>query len=142
MKKAASRGLFHATGGLTAADGATKLAHDLSAPIFQPAMIRFVALAALIAASVPHALAQTRDPNLGRNLAANCANCHGTEGHAVGGMPILAGRARGELVHMLKDFRNGKRSSTVMQQLARGYSDEQLEAVSDFLSRQAPGAAR
>ena len=105
-------------------------------------MIRSVALAARIAASVPHALAQTGDPNLGRNLAANCAKCHGTEGHALGGMPMLAGRARSELVRMLKEFRDGRRSSTVMQQLAKGYSDKQLEAVSDFLSRQPRGAAR
>src|SRR5256885_3102448 len=39
------------------------------------------------------ALAQGTDPNLGRNLAAACANCHGTNGASLQGMPSLAGQA-------------------------------------------------
>ena len=50
------------------------------------------ALCLLAATSVAHAA----DPNLGRNLAATCANCHGTNGHAVkgGGLDSLAGMER------------------------------------------------
>ncbi len=84
------------------------------------------------------AYAQSGDPNLGRNLAANCAPCHGTNGRATGGMASLAGRQRAELVRALQDFRDGKRPATVMQQLAKGYTDAQIEALSDFLSRQKP----
>jgi len=57
-------------------------------------MIRFPAVTAALSlclASSP-GVAQTSDPNLGRNIAANCANCHGTDGRSVGGMPSLAGR--------------------------------------------------
>ena len=36
--------------------------------------------------------AQGTDPNLGRNLAAACANCHGTNGVSQQGMPNLAGQ--------------------------------------------------
>ncbi len=96
------------------------------------------ALLALMVAAVQAAHAQPADPDLGRNLAANCAPCHGTEGHAIGGMPSLAGRPREALVKALHDFRDGKRPATVMQQLAKGYTDAQIEALSDFLSRQKP----
>ena len=30
------------------------------------------------------------DPNLGRDVAANCANCHGTDGRSQGIIPALA----------------------------------------------------
>jgi cytochrome c553 len=99
-------------------------------------MIRPVALATLLAACLPVARAQPADPYLGRNLAANCANCHGTNGRGVSGMPALAGRSRAELEAMLKGFRDGKRGGTIMPQLAKGYTDVQIAAMSDFLSRQ------
>jgi len=92
-------------------------------------------LAACIAVP-PCAVAQGADANLGRALAANCAPCHGTNGHSVGGMPGLAGRPREELVRTLEDFREGRRPATVMQQLARGYTDAQIRALCEFLSRQ------
>jgi sulfide dehydrogenase cytochrome subunit len=107
-------------------------------------MIRSIALAALLAACVPPSMAhaQAGDPNQGRNLAANCANCHGTNGRSVAGMPALAGRPRIELVQLLKGFRDGERPATVMAQLAKGYTDAQIEAVCDFLSRQPASASR
>ena len=37
---------------------------------------------AMLLASAPWAQAQTQDTNLARNLAATCANCHGTDGNA------------------------------------------------------------
>ena len=73
---------------------------------------------------------------MGRNLAANCANCHGTNGHSVGGMPALAGRPRDQLAQLLRDFREGKRPSTVMQQLAKGYTDQQIDAVCEYFASQ------
>ena len=50
----------------------------------------------------------------------------------------LAGRQRAELLQQLKDFREGKRPATIMHQLAKGYSDAQLEAVATYLSAQKP----
>jgi cytochrome subunit of sulfide dehydrogenase len=99
-------------------------------------MIRTSLCAAFALLVATGATAQTPDPNLGRNLAANCANCHGTNGAGVGGMPSLAGRQQGELLQMLRDFRDGKRPATIMHQLAKGYTEAQMEAVSGYLSRQ------
>lgn len=83
------------------------------------------------------ALAQDR--NLARNLAAQCANCHGTNGVSQGVIPPLAGRPRDELVRIMGEFKSGARSgnqSTIMGQLAKGYTDEQIALIADYLSRQ------
>jgi len=89
-----------------------------------------------LASSAAHALAQNPDPNYGRNLAAACASCHGTNGVSQPGMPHLAGRDRSEIVRLLEDFRSGKRPATVMHQIAKGYSDDQIAAIAAYLSAQ------
>jgi cytochrome subunit of sulfide dehydrogenase len=98
-------------------------------------MVRLL-FAFAFASSAAHALAQNRDPNDGRNLAAACATCHGTDGLSQAGMPRLAGRDRSEIARLMRDFRSGKRPATVMQQIARGYSDDQIEAIAAYLSAQ------
>ncbi|MEJ6002228.1 c-type cytochrome [Paucibacter soli] len=69
------------------------------------------------------------DPLLARNLAATCANCHGTAGVAKGEMKTLAGRKEDELLKLLADFRSGAQPATIMHQIAKGYSEEQLKLV-------------
>jgi len=97
---------------------------------------------ALVAGAASDALAQQPDPNLGRDLAAACANCHGTNGASRGGMPGLAGRDPDELARLMQDFRAGKRPATVMHQIARGYTDEQVQAIAAYLAAQKPGDAK
>jgi len=96
--------------------------------------LAFVSGAALAA----DAIAQRADPSSGRNLAAACANCHGTNGASQPGMPSLAGRERAQLVQQLQDFKAGKRQATIMHQIAKGYSDEQIEALAAYFSEQRP----
>ena len=71
-----------------------------------------------------------------RNLAAACANCHGTDGRSLGVVPSIAGQSKATLLQTLREFRDGKKPATIMHQIAKGYSDAQLEAVSDYFSRQ------
>ncbi|TMH50668.1 MAG: cytochrome c [Betaproteobacteria bacterium] len=101
-------------------------------------MIRYVLAATLTSGAVfaLSALAQGVDPNLGRNLAAACANCHGTNGVSLQGMPNLAGQQRAYLVQQMQDFKTGKRPATIMHQLAKGYTDEQIEALAAYFSAQ------
>ena len=68
--------------------------------------------------------------------AANCANCHGTTGNALGAMPSLAGQPKAQIVDQLNAFRDGKRPATIMHQLAKGYTDQQIELIAEFFSRQ------
>lgn len=87
----------------------------------------------LFAAPVP-VLAQ--GGHFARDLAAACASCHGTDGASVQGMPYLAGQSRGYIVERMREFKTGKRPSTVMHQIARGYTDEQIEALAAYFSAQ------
>jgi cytochrome c553 len=73
-----------------------------------------------------------------RALAANCAICHGTEGRAAAGSNVrgLAGRPRQELVQIMAAFRDGSRPATIMHQIAKGYSQAEIEAMADWFARQ------
>jgi cytochrome c553 len=97
---------------------------------------RPVVLAAVLAAVAVPALAQAPDPNLGRNLAATCANCHGTNGHAQGAVASLAGQPKADLVQKMNEYRDGKRQATIMHQLAKGYTPEQIELVAAWFAAQ------
>ena len=101
-------------------------------------MIRPLLPAALVLAIAPVSpcSGQAAPPHPGRDLAAACANCHGTNGASQAGIPGLARRDRSELVRLMQDFKSGKRPATVMHQLARGYSDEQIEAIAAYLATQ------
>ena len=73
-----------------------------------------------------------------RYLAATCANCHGTDGRSAGGggMPGLAGLSRTYLIEQMNAFRSGDRKGTIMHQLAKGYTDEEIARMADFFSAQ------
>ena len=94
--------------------------------------MRIAALALLFVSAAVGAA----NPNLGRDVAAGCANCHGTDGRSRGDVPGLAGRDKGELLRLMRDLRDGTRPSTVMEQLAKGYSDAELEAAAAYFSAQ------
>jgi cytochrome subunit of sulfide dehydrogenase len=69
-------------------------------------------------------------------LAANCANCHGTQGNAVGAMPSLAGLKASYISEQMRAFRDGKRTGTIMHQLAKGYTDLQIDAMAGYFAAQ------
>lgn len=82
------------------------------------------------------AQAQAQDPNLARNLAATCANCHGTNGNSLGGMETLAGESQKKLLQKLDDFRTGEKPATIMHQIVKGYTPEQLDLITAWFAAQ------
>jgi cytochrome subunit of sulfide dehydrogenase len=92
--------------------------------------------AALLALAATWAHAQ--DPNLARNLAATCANCHGTNGNAQGDMKPLAGVAAEKIVAMVADYKNGNQPASIMHQIAKGYTDDQIKLVAGYFAAQKP----
>jgi cytochrome c553 len=68
--------------------------------------------------------------------AAACANCHGTNGHAQPGMESLAGKDKEEMVQKLLDFKAGRKPATLMHQLTKGYSDDELRAIAAYFAAQ------
>ncbi|AEV25930.1 cytochrome c553 [Azospira oryzae PS] len=96
-----------------------------------------LSLLAVLAAGLGSTAAFAADPNLARNLAATCANCHGTDGHAQpGAMDVLAGQDKGVLLQKLNGFRDGSRPATIMHQIAKGYTPEQLDLITTYLAAQ------
>jgi len=100
--------------------------------------LRACRVAATIGLLLGAGLSQAQDANLGRNLAATCANCHGTNGHARGDMRPLAGTPTASLVASFADFKSGARPATIMHQIAKGYTDEQIRLIAAFFAAQPP----
>jgi cytochrome subunit of sulfide dehydrogenase len=69
-----------------------------------------------------------------RSWAAACANCHGTAGVAQPGMESLAGMPRDELAKKMLDFKAGRKPATIMHQLTKGYTDEQLQQLAAYFA--------
>ena len=93
--------------------------------------------AAGLLASLTGVHAQTPDALQVRSWAASCANCHGTQGQALPPMQSLAGTAQEVIVQRMLDYKSGKvPSATVMHQLAKGYSDEQISAIAAYFAVQ------
>ena len=94
-------------------------------------MVRiFMLVGALCVA--PTALAQDTAT---RNMAASCAICHGTNGKAVTGDVIaLAGRSREQIATEMRAFRDGQRRATVMHQIAKGYTDAEIDALAAWFA--------
>lgn len=103
--------------------------------------MRIFSVAAAVAIAVlgaTIAIAQGVEPKSARSLAASCANCHGTGGVSVGEVESLAGKPREEIVRKLQEFKSGARPATIMNQLAKGYTDEQIEALAGWFAAQKP----
>jgi cytochrome c553 len=93
-----------------------------------------VLAAASLLAAAP-ALGQDADA---RNLAATCAICHGTGGRALPNSPLLglAGLPREQIAIQMRAFRDGSRPATVMHQIAKGYTDAQIDAMAAWFAAQ------
>lgn len=98
-------------------------------------MKRF-ALALAMALPAIGAHAQPPDPLQVRSWAGGCANCHGTNGHSQPGTAALAGMNRDALIRKMMDFKNGREPATVMHQLSKGYTDEQIAAIAGYFAAQ------
>ena len=97
--------------------------------------MRVFVIAALALATAPVAAQDTA----GRNLAAPCAICHGTDGRsATKDSPLipLAGLPRDHIAAQMRAFRDGKRPATVMHQIAKGYTDPQIDAMAGWFAAQ------
>ena len=98
----------------------------------RPPRFLWACLSALSTAGTAHA--QTATELNARALAATCAGCHGTDGRAVAGeaMVALAGLPPGHIATQMKAFRDGTRPATVMHQIAKGYTPEQVDAIAAY----------
>jgi cytochrome c553 len=69
-----------------------------------------------------------------KQWAASCAACHGTDGYSEGGMASLAGQNKDAMIKKMNDYKTGKIPATIMHQLSKGYTDEQIEQISAYFA--------
>ena len=98
--------------------------------------LRTLALVALaVCPLLSHAELKAFEDTIAQRTQA-CTACHGDQGRAQPGMLSLAGVNKAELLKKMTDYKTGVMPSTIVQQLAKGYSDEQLAALATYFSSQ------
>lgn len=72
-------------------------------------------------------------PPPGRLLAAQCFQCHGTQGQAVSGFESIAGKSSGEMYKELLEM-SQRRPEGIMDYQARAYTPAQLRLIANYLA--------
>jgi cytochrome c553 len=95
--------------------------------------VRPLALATLLASmACTPLLAQAPEPPL---IAQACAGCHGQAGAGNGTVPKIAGYGRDLFIAQWAAFRNKERPATMMDRIAKGYSDAEVAQLADYFSK-------
>ena len=68
--------------------------------------------------------------------ASSCSGCHAKNTAESTSVPRILGRQPAEIVAAMQAFRSGERVSTVMGRIAKGFSDEEIQAIAVWLSAQ------
>ncbi|MDA0997595.1 MAG: c-type cytochrome [Proteobacteria bacterium] len=68
-------------------------------------------------------------------LANTCFACHGPDGQAKGEIPVLAGKDGAFIQSALKGFRDGSRPATIMNRIAKGYSEAEIAALAEYFEQ-------
>jgi sulfide dehydrogenase cytochrome subunit len=74
-------------------------------------------------------------------LSFNCYTCHGPGGRSPAGMPTLQGKQADYLLRRLLEFKQGRGHPTIMDRIARGYSDEELARIAAYIAADAAALA-
>jgi cytochrome subunit of sulfide dehydrogenase len=87
--------------------------------------IGFAAMTAAVVASA--------EPPAG---AASCSGCHPASTRVTSAVPRLAGLDQAAIVKALQDFRAGTRAGTVMDRIAKGFTDAEIQAIAAWYAAQ------
>ncbi len=68
-------------------------------------------------------------------LANPCAGCHGPDGDSPGSIPSLTGLSADDIISSMKAFKTDQRKGTVMNRIAKGYTDEEIHLMAGYFSR-------
>ncbi len=94
--------------------------------------MRFSLLILTIAlAGAAHAAAPEAPPG-----ASACSGCHAASANVETPVPRLVGKNPSEIVAAMQAFRNGQRPATIMDRIAKGFSDAEIEAIANWYAEQ------
>ncbi|MBY0612597.1 MAG: cytochrome C [Beijerinckiaceae bacterium] len=68
--------------------------------------------------------------------AESCGGCHSTHGGAGAPMPSLHGLKAADITAAMLDYRSDRRQPTIMNRIAKGFSEDEIKAISNWLERQ------
>jgi len=68
-------------------------------------------------------------------LASPCAGCHGPDGISPGSIPSLSGKEPKYISMLMKAYKSDKQKASVMNRIAKGYTDEEIELISQAFKK-------
>ena len=95
--------------------------------------MRMVVTAAIGLVSIAAAAVAFAEPPPG---AASCTGCHPSSARVSSPVRRLAGLDRDAIVKAMQDFRSGQRAATVMDRIAKGFTEAETRAIAEWLSQQ------
>ena len=89
--------------------------------------------AAIGLASIAGAAVASAEPPVG---AASCSGCHPASSRVTSPVVRLNGMDRAAIVRAMQDFRSGQRTGTVMDRIAKGFTDDEVQAIAAWYATQ------
>lgn len=97
--------------------------------------IKFVSRLVLFGGIASSSLVMAAGPSP-EMLSHTCAACHGTNGSSVAFTPSIAGNSEEYFIDSMKAFKSGERKATVMDRIAKGYSDDEIAKMASYFAKQ------
>lgn len=68
--------------------------------------------------------------------AASCSGCHAANPRVDTPVPPLAGRSASDIASAMAEFKSGARKGTIMDRIAKGFSEEETRAIAEWYAQQ------
>ena len=68
--------------------------------------------------------------------AAGCSGCHAANPRVDTPVPPLAGRPAADIAKEMIAYKSGERKGTIMDRIAKGFSDEEIQAIAAWYATQ------
>jgi sulfide dehydrogenase cytochrome subunit len=68
--------------------------------------------------------------------ASSCSGCHPATAVVATPVPRLVGRDAAQITTAMTEFRTGKRPATVMDRIAKGFTDDETKAIAAYFAAQ------
>ena len=81
------------------------------------------------------ATATAADTARGEALADGCTSCHGVLVASQGHIPSINQMSRVQFITALNEYREQKRTATIMNRIARTYTPEEIEQLADYFTQ-------
>ncbi|WP_370434756.1 cytochrome c [Microvirga sp. TS319] len=98
--------------------------------------VRRGGIASIVAAGALLAVLPAAAQSVAPPGAAACSGCHPPPTVSGAVVPPLQGQSAEEIVAAMQAFRTGQRPATVMDRIAKGFTDDETRAIAAWVSQQ------